>query len=300
MSDRVALKPWGRVPIDLVADPSCPHMALRCYVVLSQFQGEREACWPSVDTVANNLGVTRKSATVGIRWLVTHGWILSRRRGLGKTNVYRVLYPVASHLDENTVVTSDENTVVTSGCEDSGYILGKDHRNKIIGQDQNTPPNPPRGGSRAASTTPLGKSTQKCVARFCELYKTQAKHNPTISHGRIAGQMKHWLKTYSESEVIGVIEFFFATKDRRLFGFTELAQRFDSLAPLAVGRARAGPVMKTCPVCGWRGGGVADCPKCGLGFEDFENDLAVEERIEWLQREAEWIQQPNTQYWAPS
>jgi DNA-binding transcriptional ArsR family regulator len=66
------------------------HGARLTYVLLLKYAWQEGSCFPGVDRLAEDLGVERKSVMRYTRELRNRGLIHIKRRGFGKTNVYRI------------------------------------------------------------------------------------------------------------------------------------------------------------------------------------------------------------------
>jgi hypothetical protein len=59
-----------------------------CFARLMQYAGENGECFPSLETIAKEIGVKEWMAHQYIKELIKFNLIQSKRRGLGKTNIY--------------------------------------------------------------------------------------------------------------------------------------------------------------------------------------------------------------------
>ena len=78
------------VPNILFSRKGLSHGARLTYVLLLKYAWQEGSCFPGVDRMALDLGVERKSVMRYTRDLRNKGLIHIRRRGFGKTNVYRI------------------------------------------------------------------------------------------------------------------------------------------------------------------------------------------------------------------
>lgn len=89
---RVKIGRYGVVPLALLNDGP-PGSAVKLYAALSCFQGVEDHCWPSVEKLQEASGLSSNDTYhTAISWLRDNGWVVTQRRGLGKTNIYQVLH----------------------------------------------------------------------------------------------------------------------------------------------------------------------------------------------------------------
>lgn len=75
-----------RIPIGKLS-----HGAKMCYGRLARYAGKDSLCFPGIKTIAKEIGVSRRAADDYLKELKNFGLIESRRRGLGKSNIYYFL-----------------------------------------------------------------------------------------------------------------------------------------------------------------------------------------------------------------
>jgi len=93
VNDEVFINPWklfhgSQVPNWLLERKEVSPGAKLCYARLCQYAGENGSCYPALDTLAKEMGVSVDSVTRYVQELVKEGLIKSVRRGFKKSNVY--------------------------------------------------------------------------------------------------------------------------------------------------------------------------------------------------------------------
>ncbi len=66
---------WAAIPMDLILDPKVPRAAERVCGYLSWRQGLHQKTWPSVATIAADLGISERSAQRAIALLIQKGHV---------------------------------------------------------------------------------------------------------------------------------------------------------------------------------------------------------------------------------
>lgn len=86
---------YARLPEPLLRDKSLSDRAVRLYGLLDRYAGAKAICWPSRDTLADDLDCSPASVDRAVAQLKGAGWIHVRRRGQRDSNVYTVRRPQA-------------------------------------------------------------------------------------------------------------------------------------------------------------------------------------------------------------
>lgn len=84
---------FGMVPIQLLTDVRLNESALRAYVAVSSYIGDRDYCSASRESLAKRAGLSLDQLWRGLDALIKSGWLLRVRRGRGQTNCYRRMMP---------------------------------------------------------------------------------------------------------------------------------------------------------------------------------------------------------------
>jgi len=71
-------RPYAALPHDLVADRRLTATAVRLVAILLRYARNKASCWPSVATLAENLGRCPRTVRYSLRRLTDTGWIESR------------------------------------------------------------------------------------------------------------------------------------------------------------------------------------------------------------------------------
>lgn len=110
-----------------------------CYVVLQAFLGHNENCWPGQERIAIEMGgVSLRSVRSYIAELERDGFIHIEQRGLGKTNVYRMLPHkiFEEEMRKKSIAYPDRQNPAGQG------ETQQSDRNIPAGQDRNIPAGP--------------------------------------------------------------------------------------------------------------------------------------------------------------
>lgn len=82
---------FTQIPNSVLRDSALSTGARLTYAVLLSYAWKDEQCFPGQERIAQDLGVTAVSIIKYLKELVELEYISSRRRGLGKTNIYTIL-----------------------------------------------------------------------------------------------------------------------------------------------------------------------------------------------------------------
>lgn len=112
---KVRMPVHGAVPVSLLLDDRVTFSDLKVYTALASFQGSNDDSYPSRDAIVERCGLVVETVSRSVVHLVELGWIQRDRRGLNKTNVYRVMVdldPISevtprSHPGSDSRVTSE-------------------------------------------------------------------------------------------------------------------------------------------------------------------------------------------------
>jgi uncharacterized phage protein (TIGR02220 family) len=81
----------GAVPIAILLDEEITLADLKVYTVLASFQGSNDDAYPSREAIIARCGLVAETISRSVKHLMELGWIQRQQRGLGQTNVYRVM-----------------------------------------------------------------------------------------------------------------------------------------------------------------------------------------------------------------
>ena len=114
----------GAVPIAILLDEEITLADLKVYTVLASFQGSNDDAYPSREAIIARCGLVAETISRSVKHLMELGWIQRQQRGLGQTNVYRVMVE-----SEDPVVTprslpsSSKNSEKNTRKEQSGNLF---------------------------------------------------------------------------------------------------------------------------------------------------------------------------------
>jgi hypothetical protein len=86
--DPVSAHGFTQVPNVILEDPSLSLGAKMCYAMLLRYAWQKESCFPGQESLAQGLGISKRSVVTFLKELESSGYVEKMRRGLGKTNVY--------------------------------------------------------------------------------------------------------------------------------------------------------------------------------------------------------------------
>lgn len=91
--DPVLQRGFTQIPNVLLRDSSLSLPARATYAMLASFAWEDDSCYPGQKRVAEMLAVSERSLRDYLNELAKSGWLEVKQRGLGQTNLYRLLVP---------------------------------------------------------------------------------------------------------------------------------------------------------------------------------------------------------------
>jgi len=97
-----------------VIDSAMPPQAKLVRLCLARFANEDRLCWPSIDTIASVLNLSRASVVRALKYLVDHGWVkrVPRPGNLNvRTTVYALTTPSGQEVKPETQPFLDEPIV---------------------------------------------------------------------------------------------------------------------------------------------------------------------------------------------
>ena len=92
--DPVLQKGFTQIPNFILEDSTIDPGAKLVYVLLLKYAWEKDKVFPGQDRLAADAGLSRSSVSEKIQKLKKKGWIEIERRGLGRTNIYKVNFRV--------------------------------------------------------------------------------------------------------------------------------------------------------------------------------------------------------------
>lgn len=124
-----------------------------CFARLAQHAGKADRCFPKLETLAVELGVSDRSVKDYIAELCGHGLIVRQRMGQGRANTYLfVLHPWIEFKDER----QDASPQQSDDRQDSAQLEGK-HSSRLERQDS-APPILRESGKRISEENKSGKA----------------------------------------------------------------------------------------------------------------------------------------------
>jgi hypothetical protein len=93
-NDPVARSGFTQVPNFILRDPSLSLGAKVTYAMFLSYAWQNDFCFPGQETLAKDMGMSRSRVTEFIGQLEKAGLVSIERRGLGKTNIYTLHFPV--------------------------------------------------------------------------------------------------------------------------------------------------------------------------------------------------------------
>ena len=104
IENRALRQGFTQIPNHILRDTRLSFGARLAYAMLLSYAWQEGSCFPGQERLAQDLGVSRRSASAFLRELREADYVSWRRRGLGRTNLYRILdieadVKLASHQD---------------------------------------------------------------------------------------------------------------------------------------------------------------------------------------------------------
>lgn len=98
------------LPNAILFKPKLSAQAMRLWAALATYAWEKEECWPGQERLGKQLGISQKTIHNGLRELERHGLLETKRRGLGKTNLYTLVVPDGSESSNPTTLDPSNPT----------------------------------------------------------------------------------------------------------------------------------------------------------------------------------------------
>lgn len=92
--DPVVAEGFTQVPNFILRSPTLSVGAKLAYAMFLSYAWHNDFCFPGQEKLAEHIGVSRQSVVAFIKQLEREGLVQVKRRGLGKTNLYTVLFRV--------------------------------------------------------------------------------------------------------------------------------------------------------------------------------------------------------------
>ena len=92
--DPVVAEGFTQVPNFILRSPTLSVGAKLAYAMFLSYAWNNDFCFPGQGKLAEDMGVGRSSVVTFIKQLEREGLVQVKRRGLGKTNLYTVLFRV--------------------------------------------------------------------------------------------------------------------------------------------------------------------------------------------------------------
>ncbi len=92
--DPVVAEGFTQVPNFVLRSPTLSVGAKLTYAMFLSYAWNNDFCFPGQGKLAADIGVSRQSVVAFIQQLEREGFVQVKRRGLGKTNLYTVLFRV--------------------------------------------------------------------------------------------------------------------------------------------------------------------------------------------------------------
>ena len=113
VENRALRQGFTQIPNYVLRDTRLRFGARLTYAILLSYAWQAGSCFPGQERLSQDLGISRRSAGDYLRELRQAGYVDWKRRGLGKTNVYRILDleadgKLVSHQDEKLTSHLDE------------------------------------------------------------------------------------------------------------------------------------------------------------------------------------------------
>lgn len=185
------------------------HGALLTYIFLLRYAWQKDTCFPSQDTLATDLGVSVRSASGYLRELQQQGLIAVQRRGLGKTNVYRLCLPHQQPASDQGRGRDDTSApdhkpaacpeAQRSSDQDAQQTARKTHR--TLTKTQPEPETVTTDPARLAVVATLTEAERTCVDDLAQLWALDP-----LQGGRLLAQVGEAEVRYQSAALRRLIE----------------------------------------------------------------------------------------------
>jgi len=199
---------WSRVTNAVVHSTAISDGAFRCLLVLRSHCINKTVCWPGEETLAAELGCSLSTVGRRVAELERLRLIKVKRRGLGRTNIYKLLEefsPDGSDLGANlrSSTTDPEPSQATD--------LSVSSRSEMVVYDPSNLTDRSRGSSElnkapsggAAGAARPSFSSKDLVAFYVREFRTRLKTEPPRDEiGQVAKATQKLVSENCEGEVI--------------------------------------------------------------------------------------------------
>lgn len=222
------------IPNWLAQRPEVSQGAKVCFGRLGQYAGQDGECFPNIDTLAAEIGVSRRQADTYLSELRRHRLIAVRRSGLGKTNRYCFLWHQwaeneapkerkrkrgTAHLDAKNTAHQDTQDTAQLDAQDPACPNGREpvkRRGRPAAKDSRQETrHAPDGGGEAAAAAPrtMPAATPTCPPANRTPVLTEVRpgdalassrapvHSPSVGETREAVRKRMQEDGYSERAI---------------------------------------------------------------------------------------------------
>ena len=123
MNFQVQREGWHYTIVEnaVLEDKTLPSDAKLLYVYLSKYACNKGECWPSIETLVENSGISKRQILRMLQVLEEKGYIVrqKRRTGNGKSNLYILRY-----IKPKESATETHSATVAPGQVPGGHLLG--------------------------------------------------------------------------------------------------------------------------------------------------------------------------------
>jgi len=176
VEDEVLRAGFTQIPNVLLRREDISPGAKLAYMVLLSYAWQTDSCFPGHDRLAADLGVAKRSVVTYMQQLTNKGLIVVERRGLGQTNVYRLLRLSGSAPDSRSEKSALLEVQKPSLLEVQNLPPNKDS----VEEDTNENPSKVR---KVQTTQEIGDQTethQNTPSRSGSLDDQRRSHNQTV------------------------------------------------------------------------------------------------------------------------
>ena len=140
---------WRRA---VLAEPALTDaQKLVAFALAEHMNGGGGSCWPSVETLADEVALTRRPVQRALATLDAAGWIEREiGRGRGHSSQYRATFPDPEKASDATPISGEKRRRPVHEKASSQVIKGVPGAAQGLQEDdiEDVPPNPPRGKDR--------------------------------------------------------------------------------------------------------------------------------------------------------
>lgn len=191
---------FAPIPNWLIVRSEISQGAKLCYGVLIKRGGEKGYCWPSLETIGADLGVSASQAKKYIGELRKVSLVATEKRGMDKSNNYRFLAHIWMD-DEDASPTRDR---ILSLTQDSGTVFCPT-RDRIVSPELDSSEKTHKKENKRGKPPP-DPNVKIFIDWWCQRYQVVVGQKYLVQGGKDGDAVKKLLSNYTLERVKEVAE----------------------------------------------------------------------------------------------